>query len=89
MAAKTLMTCEDYAALQEPEGMRYELSEGELVVTPSASFLHNDVRDNLSARLRTFVESHKLGEVTSETDRADFSCLRSAARGVMRLCTLS
>ena len=68
MATKTLVTCEDYAALQEPEGMRYELSEGELIVTPSASFFHNKLRDCLNARLGAFVESHGLGEVTSETD---------------------
>ena len=68
MATKTLVTCEDYAALQEPEGMRYELSEGELIVTPSASFFHNEIRDYLNARLRAFVESRRLGRVTSETD---------------------
>jgi Uma2 family endonuclease len=48
--------------------MRYELSEGELIVTPSASFFHNKTRDYLNARLGAFVESHGLGEVTSETD---------------------
>jgi Uma2 family endonuclease len=63
-----LFTCEDYAALQEPEGMRYELSEGELIVTPSASYFHNEIRDHLNARLRAFVESQGLGGVTSETD---------------------
>jgi Uma2 family endonuclease len=68
MATRTLFTCEDYAALQEPEGMRYELSEGELIVTPSASYFHNEIRDHLNARLRGFVESQGLGGVTSETD---------------------
>jgi Uma2 family endonuclease len=68
MATRTLVTCEDYAALQEPEGMRYELSEGELIVTPSASFFHNEIRDYLNARLRAFVETRRLGRVTSETD---------------------
>jgi Uma2 family endonuclease len=68
MATKSLLTCEDYAALQEPEGMRYELSEGELIVTPSASYFHNEMRDHLNARLRSFVESQGLGGVTSETD---------------------
>jgi Uma2 family endonuclease len=48
--------------------MRYELSEGELIVTPSASFFHNKVRDLVNARLRAFVESRRLGEVTSGTD---------------------
>jgi len=28
MATKTLLTVEEYAALQEPEGVRYELSGG-------------------------------------------------------------
>ncbi len=68
MASKTLITCEDYAALQEPEGMRYELSEGELIVTPSASFLHNELRDYLNAQLRAVVDRRRLGWVTSETD---------------------
>jgi Uma2 family endonuclease len=48
--------------------MRYELSEGELIVTPSASFFHNEIRDYLNRRLRAFVQSQGLGEVTSETD---------------------
>ena len=68
MATKVLMTCEDFAALQEPEGVRYELSEGELIVTPSPNLFHNELRDELNARLRPFVKSHKLGLVTSETD---------------------
>jgi len=68
MATKTVLTVEDYAALDEPEGVRYELSEGELIVTPSSSYLHNDVRDDFNARLKAFVKSHRLGGVTSETD---------------------
>ncbi len=68
MATKTLLTVEQYAALDEPEGLRYELSEGELIVTPSASAFHNDFRDELNSRLRTFVKEHKLGRVLSETD---------------------
>ena len=46
MATKTLLTTEQYAALEEPEGVRYELSEGELIVTPSASLFHNELRDD-------------------------------------------
>ncbi|HXJ92513.1 MAG TPA: Uma2 family endonuclease [Terriglobia bacterium] len=68
MATKALLTIADYAALEEPAGVRYELSEGELVVTPSADFFHNDLRDELTHQLKTFVKSHKLGRVTSETD---------------------
>jgi Uma2 family endonuclease len=68
MATKTLLTVEEYAALQEPEGVRYELSVGELIVTPSPSYFHNEIRDELNARLRAFVKNRKLGGVTSETD---------------------
>ncbi len=68
MATKTLVTCKGYAALDEPGGLRYELSEGELIVTPSASFFHNGLRDAFNARLRTFVRAKRLGEVTSGTD---------------------
>src|SRR6516164_2967662 len=68
MTTKTLLTVEDYAALDEPEGARYELSEGELIVTPSGRAFHNDIRDEFNDRLRPFVTSRKLGLVTSETD---------------------
>ena len=68
MATKTLLTVKDYAALDEPEGVRYELSEGELIVTPSASLFHNELRDELNSHLRAFVRSRKLGRVTSDTD---------------------
>ena len=68
MATKTLLTIADYAALEEPAGVRYELSEGELIVTPSASFFHNELRDRFNNRLQTYVTSRRLGDVTSETD---------------------
>ncbi len=41
MGTKTLLTVADYAALDEPEGVRHELSEGELIVTPSPNYFHN------------------------------------------------
>jgi hypothetical protein len=40
MATRTLLTIEQYAALDEPVGVRYELSAGDLIVTPSASFFN-------------------------------------------------
>jgi len=68
MAVKTLLTVGEYAALNEPEGARYELSEGELIVTPSPNYFHNEIRDDFNARLRAFVKSRKLGGVVSEMD---------------------
>jgi Uma2 family endonuclease len=68
MATKTLLTVRDYAALDEPAGVRYELSNGQLIVTLSASHYHNSIRDDLNGPLRAFVEQRKLGEVTCEAD---------------------
>lgn len=68
MATRTLLTVEDYAALQEPEGVRWELSEGELIVTPSANYFHNEIRDRFNALMNSFVRSRKLGGVISEMD---------------------
>ena len=67
MATKTLLTVADYAALDEPEGVRYELSEGELIVTPSANYFHNRIRDRFN-RLLALVETQDLGSVISEMD---------------------
>jgi Uma2 family endonuclease len=68
MPTKTLLTVKDYAALDEPAGVRYELSNGELIVTPSASHFHNKICDRMTARFYAFSDLDKLGEVTSETD---------------------
>jgi Uma2 family endonuclease len=68
MATKTLLTVEDYLALEEPAGTRYELSEGELIVTPSPNFFHNEIRDELNSRLRSFVKARALGAVVGEMD---------------------
>jgi Uma2 family endonuclease len=68
MATKTLLTIEQYAALDEPVGVRYELSEGKLIVTPSANYFHNDIRDRFIARLRAFLERFPCGIVVSELD---------------------
>ena len=54
MAVKTLLTVEEFAALREPEGVRYELSNGELIVTPSANLFHHEIRDEFNARLPGF-----------------------------------
>jgi Uma2 family endonuclease len=68
MASKTLITCENYVTLEEPQGMKYELSEGDLIVTPSASFFHNKIGYYLVATMGAFAESQGLGDVIGETD---------------------
>ena len=69
MTTRTLMTIEQYDALPEKEGVKYELNEGELAtVSPSPRLVHNRVRDEIGFRLREFARSRQLGEVTMETD---------------------
>jgi Uma2 family endonuclease len=68
MATKPLLTIEEYAALDEPAGVRYELSQGELIVTPSANFFHNRLRDRFNAQAQVFLESRPEMEVISEMD---------------------
>ncbi len=68
MTTKTLMTIEQYDALAEKEGVKYELTEGELItVLASPSLFHNRVRDRLGRKLADFVEVRGLGEVVWET----------------------
>ncbi len=64
----TKLTFEEFQDLPEQEGTRYELDEGELVMEPSPSFLHNRIRDRIAARLSEFVKGHRLGEVIVEMD---------------------
>ena len=55
-------TYEDY--LNTPDdGQRYELIDGEIVVSPSASTRHQVVSIRLSTSMFTFVEERKLGQV--------------------------
>jgi len=68
MATKTLLTIEQYKALEEPAGVRYELDRGELVVTPSPAPRHNIVCGELYSRLNIWVNEHNLGQVIYEVD---------------------
>lgn len=66
--AGTLLSIEDYLEMEEPPGERYELSEGELIVSPSSTAKHNLVRDQLTTAIRYFLKQHPAGFLTSETD---------------------
>lgn len=68
VTTKSLLSFEEYAALQEPPGERWELSKGELIVTPSGSPRHNEIRDRVNVQLRTFPNIGKHGNVYCETD---------------------
>ncbi|MCS7235689.1 MAG: Uma2 family endonuclease [Armatimonadota bacterium] len=48
-----------------PEGWRYEIDEGELVIMAPAGFEHGRILSRIDALLRSFVQAHGLGEVVS------------------------
>ncbi len=64
----TRLTFDEFQKLPEQEGTRYELDEGELVMEPSPTFLHNRIRDRIASRLSEFVKVHRIGEVIVEMD---------------------
>jgi len=57
-----LLTYEDYAAMPD-DGRRYELHEGQLVMTPAPGTEHQRVSANLFVALRQHAHARGLGEV--------------------------
>lgn len=68
MGTVTKLTFQEYEQLPQQEGVRYELDEGTLVMAPSPTWWHNDMRDYVANRLRQFLRTHPLGRVTVETE---------------------
>jgi len=56
------LTYEDYCLLPN-DGKRYEIIDGELFVTPSPNFLHQNVVTSLTYFLYSFLKNHPLGRV--------------------------
>jgi Uma2 family endonuclease len=46
-----------------PDGWRYEIDEGELVIMTPAGFQHGRLVSRVDTMLRSFVDAHNLGEV--------------------------
>lgn len=68
MGTITKLSFQDYQQLPQSENTRYELDEGTLVIAPSPTWWHNDIRDFIANRLREFVRPRRLGRVTVETE---------------------
>ena len=58
---RTKLTYQDY--LNTPDDERYELIDGELIMSPSPRKAHQQTHAKLGTRLYTFVERHNLGEI--------------------------
>jgi Uma2 family endonuclease len=63
VSIKTLLTAEDFLALAEVPGKRYELVRGDLVEMPAATALHGDIAGLIYDLLKAFVRLHALGRV--------------------------
>src|SRR5580704_16388430 len=70
MAVRTTMTAEQFDALPEEEGRKWELLDGELIEVPSAIPIHNRILMRLGRLLDGFAEEKRLGAVLPETDLA-------------------
>jgi Uma2 family endonuclease len=69
MSATTRFSLDEFLKMQETEDVIcYELDEGELLVTPSPTIEHNEIRYRIHRALRDFSRVHQLGYVTGETD---------------------
>src|SRR5258708_12675405 len=70
MGTTTKLSFKEFQRLQESadDSVRYELDEGELVLTPSPTPRHNLVSFKLRRALGAFVKMHDLGVVTTEVD---------------------
>jgi Uma2 family endonuclease len=62
VVTRTILTYADYAALPD-DGQRYELHEGELVLTPAPGTSHQGVLIDLGALLHRHVKEKGLGRV--------------------------
>ena len=60
---RTKLTYEDYR--NTPDDERYELIDGELIMSPSPRWIHQRTDMKLGAILHMFVERHNLGAVCS------------------------
>jgi Uma2 family endonuclease len=70
MPVRTLMTAEQFDALPEEEGRKWELLDGELIEVSSATPRHNRILARLLRLLDNFAEERRLGVVLPETDLA-------------------
>jgi Uma2 family endonuclease len=70
MGTVTKLSFAEFQKLQgaAEDNVRYELDEGELVLTPSPTPRHNLVCFKLRRALGAFAKAHDLGRVTAEVD---------------------
>ena len=69
LAANTKMTAEQFFMLgEDPPGLRLELVNGQIVVSPSPSFDHSYTDTKLRDILSAHIEEHDLGAIVGDVD---------------------
>jgi Uma2 family endonuclease len=68
MATKTLMTVAEFAQMHTSETEDFELVEGEVIPSPSATPLHAKIRSILDRLLGGYFERNPIGEPFCEVD---------------------
>jgi Uma2 family endonuclease len=68
MAAKTLMTVEQFVQMDTSENESYELVDGELIPLSSATPLHSNIRGRLEHLVRSYFDRNPIGGAISEVD---------------------
>jgi Uma2 family endonuclease len=63
MATKTLLTIAEFNRIPQPEGVRYELDEGELLPMTFPNLRHNRIAKKVLLLLEEYVAAHPVGEV--------------------------
>ena len=61
------MDADEYLALP-PDGFRYELIDGVIVMSPGASFGHNRIATLIAHWIQTYLDSNPIGEIVHDTD---------------------
>jgi Uma2 family endonuclease len=70
MATHTLMTAEQFDALPQEEGRRWELLDGELIEMSMATARHNLIQLRLGAAMLAWLEKDDLGAALTTTEFA-------------------
>lgn len=69
MSTATKISLDEFLKMPETdETIRFELDEGEVLVTPSPTARHNEIRYRIHRAMRDFSCANKIGYVTGETD---------------------
>jgi Uma2 family endonuclease len=67
MSVRTLLTAEDFLALPDVPGKRFELVRGKLIEVSGATALHGEIVELIHEVLKVFVRLHHLGRVYGDS----------------------